>query len=159
MFVNKEQETNFEQLLNAAIIKLAQKARALKRGYYALSISILLLSAILTIILGFHVNDENYLIRFKNIALVIGALITFLTGLNAFWKLQSYWVRRKILLHRLKELQNEFAFQKLSTQNEDLENLFAKYQSIQSYQTLYWEDIYNEGKTVPKSEPHANANQ
>ncbi len=157
MFVNKEQESNFELLLNAAIIKLAQKAKILKMGYYTLSISILLLSAILTVILGLHVNDENYLIRFKNIALVIGALITFLTGLNAFWKLQSYWVRRKILLRRLEDLRDEFAFQKLSTQKEDLANLFAKYQTIQNYQTLYWEDIYNEGKAMPKIDPFSKA--
>jgi hypothetical protein len=152
MFSSKEQENNFAELLEIAIQKMAKKASGLKMAHYSLSIATLLLSAILTIILGFHLKNDVDLILSKNIALILGALITFLTGVNAFWKLESYWVRRKILLRRLEDLRDEFTFQKLSANKEDLDSLFAKYQSIQNYQTLYWEDIYNEGKTVQKTE-------
>jgi hypothetical protein len=152
MFSSKEQENNFAELLEIAIRKMAKKASGLKMAYYSLSIATLLLSAILTIILGFHLKNDVDLILSKNIALILGALITFLTGVNAFWKLESYWVRRKILLRRLEDLRDEFTFQKLSANKEDLDSLFAKYQSIQNYQTLYWEDIYNEGKIVQKTE-------
>jgi Protein of unknown function (DUF4231) len=152
MFSSKEQENNFAESLETAIRKMTKKASGLKMAHYSLSIATLMLSAILTIILGFHLKNDVDLILSKNIALILGALITFLTGVNAFWKLESYWVRRKILLRRLEDLRDEFTFQKLSANKEDLDSLFAKYQSIQNYQTLYWEDIYNEGKTVQKTE-------
>jgi hypothetical protein len=150
MFKSKEQEKYFEDLLEKMVVKATKRTHIIRAANYLLTILILLLSAVLTIILGYNLRDNTYLIQSKNIALIIGATITFLSGLKTFWKLESYWVRRKITLRRIEDLRDEFNFEKLSEQEFDLTYLYSKYQSIQNYSTIYWEDVYKEVKTDKK---------
>jgi hypothetical protein len=141
MFALKEQEPHFNDLLNESISKLDKKGKYLRWSYYMLSLTILALSAALTIILGYNSGDA---VRSKNIALILGSIITLLSSVSTFWKLESYWVRRKILLQRLRDLQADFNYQKLLPEAKDLDDLFEKYKALQNYQTIYWESVYDQ---------------
>ena len=158
MFKSKEQESYFEELVEDAILKLTKRTRLLRGANYLFSISILFLSAALTIILGYNLKEDSDIRLTKNIALIIGAVITFLSGLKTFWKLESYWIRRKITLRRLQDLRDEFNFEKFSEQEFDLSTLFAEYQSVQKYSTIYWEDVYNEAKSDRKGDQTISEN-
>lgn len=146
MFTSAEQEEYFSELLETEISALSKRTYFLRQANYLFTISTLILSAALTVMLGYNFERQADVIWAKNTALIIGAGITLLSGLKAFWKLETYWVRRKITLKRLEELRDEFNFMRLAAQEFDLALLFDKYQSIQNYATVYWEDIYNEAK-------------
>lgn len=46
----------------------------------------------------------------SNVALAVTATATFLSGISALWNLETYWLRNKVMLNKLKELRYEIAF-------------------------------------------------
>ena len=99
------------QLLNTKISQLEPRTSRIKKINYALKISVMLFSGISTIILGLKVRGvANWPDTSTNIALIITATVTFLSGLAVFWDTENYWIRNKIMLNKLKELRYEYVF-------------------------------------------------
>ncbi len=71
----------------------------------------MLFSVITTILLGLKFDDKVLLTRnLTNLALIISAMISFLSGLAVFWDTENYWIRNKIMLNKLKEIRYEYVF-------------------------------------------------
>ena len=99
------------QLLNTKITQLEPKTDSIKVMHYVLRVSVMILSGISTVILGLKLTGESWLSQnSSNIALVITAIVTFLSGLAVFWDTENYWKRNKIMLNKLIELRYEYVF-------------------------------------------------
>jgi hypothetical protein len=81
--------------------------------------STMILSGISTILLGLSFNDIDFAYRniypelAKNIAFVIGAVITIYTGLMTYWNIEKYWLQNKSVVNKLRALRDEI-------ENEDM---------------------------------------
>jgi hypothetical protein len=140
------------QLLNTKIAQLNESTTKTKHIYYWLRISILVLSASATIILGLNKISTWIMLLPKitlfeissDIALIITTIITLLSSLAAFWDIETYWIRLKIMLNKLKRLRYEFVFtvmgDKLMT-NEKLNKYLEKFISFQADE--YWENYFD----------------
>lgn len=102
-------------LLNFKIDLVESKSKKSKYINYVLKISILLLAGLSTIILGLKSEvfsfSESWKIQPADIALIFSAAITFISGLAAFWDIENYQMRTKIMLNRLKELRYKFTLE------------------------------------------------
>jgi hypothetical protein len=99
------------QLLNTKIAMMDKKTRQKKFLHFTLRISVMALSGIITVLLGFKMRNGSGLpFPFSNITLIISAVITFLSTLAVFWDIENYWVRNKIMLNKLKEIRYEYVF-------------------------------------------------
>jgi hypothetical protein len=140
-----ETQINFlRKCIENDIAKYDRKSRKYRRWTYRYKISIMLLAGTSTILLGLNLEDrlKGYLEWSRNIALVIGALITFLSSLKNFASVEKYWVRNKLVLAKLEELNLEFQYLQTSRISaEQLSQLFDKYQSIIKNKALYWENL------------------
>lgn len=99
------------QLLNTKISQLEPKTARIKKVHYFLRIIVMLFSGLTTILLGLKLDNAIVLSRsLSNTALILSAVITFLSGLAVFWDIENYWIRNKIMLNKLKEVRYEYVF-------------------------------------------------
>ena len=135
-----EQRKYMMSLLNFKIVKVESKNDRARRLSYFLRISILLLAGLSTVILGLKAAIPNWNSISVNIALVISSIITFMSGLAAFWDIENYRMRTKIMLNRLKELRYKFTFEAIGDSaltTEDLEKTMEEFITIIG--DGYWE--------------------
>src|SRR5512133_683219 len=90
------------QEVDSAIASLERRTRKMKRVRYALRIGVMLLSGVSTVLLVLDVDRIGYAQWSRNIALTIGAIVTFLAGVAAFWDVDRYWLANKARLARLR---------------------------------------------------------
>ncbi|MTB52098.1 hypothetical protein [Lewinella sp. W8] len=130
-------------LINFKIEKVRSKNARATRIDYWLKISILLLAALSTIILGLKLSPDDWSMHSANLALIITSVITFLSGLSAFWDIENYRMRTKIMYNKLKELRYEFAFLHLDEQAPEEDYLR---QTMKAFLNIigdgYWERRY-----------------
>ncbi|MBE9610422.1 DUF4231 domain-containing protein [Chitinilyticum piscinae] len=123
------------------------KSKKLKRITYVLRFSLLGLAAISTIVLGLDVAGlAPYA---KNIALVLGAVMTFLGGVSSFLNIEEYWMRHNTIHLRLKALRDRLAFQCSNLQlieDEALNAILSEYHAITESNIKYWQDAIAEQK-------------
>lgn len=130
--------------LNREIERLDKKVGKLKRLAYGFKISVMALGMISTVLLGFNINNENYLQFSRNAAFIIGALITLLTGMESYWNIQNYWIKKQIMLSQLKELKEQFRFLDIKSNGIDddgILKIFEQYLSIVRKESEYWEQV------------------
>lgn len=125
------------------------KCRRNKLLFQLLTGSSIFLSASITFTLGFdfpeHASTQ------KNIALALGLLLTFTSGWMAVFDYKKLWMRQKLTLFSLYQIENELKF--LSTAEQDkmkIENLFMTYQSIWNKDGDEWVSIYSSQPEEPK---------
>ena len=145
------QETFLFQALDKAVSKYSADSKRLKRWTYLLRVAVLLLTGCSTVLLGLNVKgDSNYLIWSRNLVLVLGALSTFLVGLSAFWNVESYWLKQKVLFARVRALRERCYFLQAkdgSLSPEVIEAAFVEYRAMMDDRVDYWEEIASQ-KTV-----------
>jgi len=77
----------------------------------------------------------------KNIAFVIGAIITVYTGLMTYWNIEKYWLQNKAVVNKLRalrdEIENEDRAQRLP--EDIIQDKFKRYQEIKGEFYKYWE--------------------
>ena len=133
------------EMLEKAVTKYEVESRRLKRLTYFFKIAVLFLSAGSTVLLGLSVTgDPNYLIRSRNIVLVMGALSSFLIGLSAFWNVESYWLKQKVLHARLRAIQERCKFLQAEQDHLSPEQIYAafgEYRQLMDERIEYWEKI------------------
>jgi hypothetical protein len=99
------------------------------------------LGAASTVLLGVRIDDPGYGEWSRNLALGFSAMATFLTGLTAFWNLESYWMRRKAAEHQLRMLERRFEYGRSAPDGlskAQVDELFEEYLSILGRQSEYW---------------------
>ncbi|MDB4919097.1 SLATT domain-containing protein [Mucilaginibacter sp.] len=119
MFTSSQQETYLAGLIEEGVAKFKSKTKWSKIANYVVSVAIIVLSSLLTVTLGLNFDSNgtaavSNVLQVKNYALIIGASITLLSALKAFWKLDTYWIRRKIMFGKYEDLQYEFKYKQAS---------------------------------------------
>lgn len=104
-----------EKEIDDRVREFARKRRSDKYWAFGLKVMSVLLAAIITILLGLQVGADLST-SFKNIALVLGALITVLNAYEAFYDYRALWIRRTVTLVNLYKLQRDFRFYKSGTE-------------------------------------------
>lgn len=99
----------------------------------------ILLGALITLTLGLDVPTEYVLVQ-KNTALIIGALLTVINGINTLSDYRSLWTRQKTTLLNLYQLKSQLEF-RLSENNSCVSDLFEKYLSIWEQDGQEWKNI------------------
>ncbi|QLG87433.1 DUF4231 domain-containing protein [Chitinibacter bivalviorum] len=137
------------RFLLSKMIKFQQycerKSRRLKRSTYFFKFSMLILATISTIVLGLDAAGlQPYA---KNIALVLGALITLLGGIASFLNIEEYWMRNNAIHLRLKALRDRLIYLTADLQAIEeniLQSIINDYQAITESNINYWYDAIAE---------------
>jgi hypothetical protein len=87
-----------------------RRRRRDKRKSFALQMATVALSATITVLLGLRV-EAGLQRTLANIALVLGALVTVLAAMEAFFNHRGLWVSRTITVRRLEELRRQADYQ------------------------------------------------
>ena len=154
----KTQRKFLLQLLNTKISQLEPKTDRIKKIHYGVRIAVMFLSAISTVVLGLKINGvDGWSDTSANLALVMTALVTFLSGLAIFWDTENYWIRNKIMLNKLKELRYEYVFHlegKEKLEPSEMKSFLNKFLSALGDE--YWEKFLKNINST-EEQPKANA--
>ena len=111
--------------------------------------STMTLAGISTILLGLSYQELPLSAEFqksfpgyaKNIAFVIGAVITVYTGLMTYWNIEKYWLQNKSIEYKLQALRDEIenADRAGSLSPTVIQEKFESYQQIRGEFYKYWE--------------------
>jgi hypothetical protein len=86
--------------------RFARRRRRDKRKSFVLQMATVALSATITVLLGLRV-DPGLQRTLANVALVLGALVTVLAAMEAFFNHRGLWVTRTVTVRRLEELRRQ----------------------------------------------------
>jgi hypothetical protein len=113
--------------------------------------STILLSGLSTIILGLDLGNikiglMEYPTFSKNMALVIGAIVTISTSLMTYWNIEKYWLINKTIVNKLRALRDELenAFTSNSLDKTAIQEKVKKYSDIKETFNKYWEGALSE---------------
>jgi ABC-type multidrug transport system fused ATPase/permease subunit len=87
-----------------------RRRRRDKRKSFALQMATVALSATITVLLGLRVA-AGLQRTLANLALVLGALVTVLAAMEAFFNHRGLWVSRTVTVRRLEELRRQADYQ------------------------------------------------
>ncbi|MEV6521819.1 hypothetical protein AB0M43_07775 [Longispora sp. NPDC051575] len=147
-------------LLSTAIAEHRKRKDSLRRASWALHISVMLIGATSTVLLGLQFSSTGYLAWSRNVALVLGALSMFAGGLLTFWNLDIYWLKRKVILNQLVMLYEELQFLRVASDSlsiEDLRPIFVRYVTLLGQHNDYWQELLNRDGTAESAGPAAPA--
>lgn len=142
-------ETSFEYLearidSSIEIIKQKEKRNKNKTGF--LNLTAIILSALITLILGIETSDMG--VYQKNTALFLGAILTVINGWNILFNYKKLWVRQKRTLFSLYQLQSKMGYLK-SQKNYDKKNideLFSEFLEVWEVNGNEWLNLNTKGK-------------
>lgn len=133
-----------EGKLNTSITEFEKRRRKMFNVVRGFKYPLVLLTAISTIVLGLELGPD-FVVKQKNLALIIGAVVTGLTTLMTFWNVEEYWIKNKVIELQLKSLQNKFQFEKTAGLSEErVKNFFKQYQVILGQQEELWKATLDE---------------
>lgn len=105
---------------------------------------LIILTSVSTIVLGLELGNDCLIVQ-KNIALVVGTIVTALTTLMTFWNVEEYWLRNKIIEIQLIKLQDNFQFEKKMGLTEDrIKFYFNQYQDIINEYEKIWKSTVSQ---------------
>ena len=118
-------------------------------GVRSYKYSTIILAGISTIVLGLNLGkeqSEDYAVLSKNIALVIGAIITVSTSLFTYWNIEKYWLINKSIVNKLRELKHdlEITFVTGELNPAALSAKIQMYKEIKETFYKYWDGALSE---------------
>lgn len=137
-----------EERVQNDISKMKKKADRNKRKAGLANTFSVVFSAAVTVFLGLQVEGVETI--FKNIALVFGVLATGINSVNAFFNYRSLWVKQKVTLLHLYNLNNEMRFFRAGMEEKDTISaekvgaFFQEYQQIWDASTEEWVKLRSE---------------
>jgi hypothetical protein len=137
-----------EQVISDNICKLKPKVSSNKSKTFWINGASISLGVLVTLTLGIDVPEYYEKIQ-KNLALILGGLLTIINGLNALYDYKKLWVRQKSTLLDLYQLQNELLYRKSKSSHVESNDLFDKYQ-------LIWEKGNNEWINIIKTSQNSH---
>ena len=151
-----DQQKLLFQLLDSAVEKYRAQAKRLKVINYSFRILTLFLAAASTVLLGLNIDNPEYLVWSRNVALVFGAISTFVVSLSAFWNLETYWLRSKVLYARVLALREWCQFRQANNEalsNAEITQAFDDYRALMYGQIEYWEKLAEQELSQTKPPP------
>ncbi len=133
---NLSAQAKAEWLINNIKISIkhtSQNKHKNRRKASTIKIATIALSGVATILLGLQiVGWEKY---FKEIAFVLGAIVTLINALEPFFNYRSLWVEHEVALADFHRLQDELDYRLSGTELaenkiEELDTIHAQYQGI-----------------------------
>ncbi|MBL4935674.1 DUF4231 domain-containing protein [Clostridium sp. YIM B02515] len=115
----KAKFNTFQEELNCSIGFFEDKHKRTKNRAYGIKITSVCFSALITVILGLSVS-ENLLVLFKDIALVLGAAVTIINAVDAFYNYGALWIKNTVTLSKLRELKIKSEMYLAGCQDSDL---------------------------------------
>lgn len=155
----KIDQSTFTKELTAqqsALLKLIQqdityhykRSSKLKARAYFFKISVMVLAATVTILLGLQLSEGSIFSPYiNNAALVIGAIITLISGIGSFWNTEKYWLNNTLTMLKLITLKNDYILELKATDgiSDEIYAIHKKtFSNIQSLKIDYWEDAINQ---------------
>ncbi|HZY37297.1 MAG TPA: DUF4231 domain-containing protein [Mucilaginibacter sp.] len=114
--------------------------------------STIILAGISTVILGLDTGNNStntvfagikYSAFAKDVALIIGAIITVSTSLMSYWNIEKYWLTNKTIANKLRalkiEIENDHMRYTLKSGSKKLQKRFEKYVDIKADFYKYWD--------------------
>ena len=124
------------------------QAKNLRKKSDRFRITTLVLAGASTIILGLQLPDSCWwLSTSNNIALVLGAAITAVTGLATFWNIDKYRMQNIAMYLRLKNLRQRFVYEAKRADGispHNLQSLYNEFQSLKAEKVRYWQQAMEE---------------
>jgi hypothetical protein len=139
-----QQSTFLEEKIQEYIILFDKKRQLNKFLSFGIKLTGALMAASITVLLGitFKEKPENL---FKNIALILGALITVFNTWDAFFNHKSLWVRFTIAMSKLYALKNSISYLKTKSADQitetKLDSMYEELQTIISETNSNWEEL------------------
>lgn len=121
----------------------SKKDKRLKKTTNIFKILTLLFASLTTLILGLKFDWIESTVK-QNIALILGALITFISGISNFWNIERYWMRNVTMHIELNKLRDEFEYYvKFATAIEDdiIQGFFKQLSKLNDENINYWKNI------------------
>lgn len=148
-----------EEKIKNDISKMQTKTDQNKARAAFVSIASVLFGAGVTIFLGLQIEGVETL--FKNIALILGVLVTVVSGIDAFFNYRSLWVKQKVSLLELYSLRNEIEFYKVGFEEGDsmserkVSGFFRDYQQIWEVSSEEWLRLRSENQQQDEDKDEA----
>jgi hypothetical protein len=135
--------------------RFAHRRRRDKRKAFALQMSTVVFSASITVLLGLQVGPRTQS-TFKNIALVLGALVTVLAAMEAFFNHRGLWIGRTVTVRRLEDLRRHLEYRLAGLDGTRLEpkladSFLAKLDEIIAEDQRAWMRLRAEGPPITNS--------
>lgn len=109
-----------------------------KHRSYGLKIASVAFSALITVLLG--VSSGTLETMFKNVTIVLGAGVTIINAIDAFYNYNGLWIKNTLTLSKLMELKREVDFYSSGCKTEDIsEERLNKY--MNELQQILKDDI------------------
>lgn len=133
--------------IDSSILILKNKVKVQKRRAHIVHGLLIILGALITLVLG--VNIPNYEVCQKNIALVLGAILTIVSSWNVVFDYKKLWFRQKSTLLNLYQLRNEITYHLTLdvTEISHIDDLFEQYQDVWKQDGNEWRSIYKKKNT------------
>lgn len=141
--------TTLMEMVGTKITTIKAKCKRNKRFFQFFTAGSIILSASITVIVGLEWPD--HVVVQKNIALIIGVLLTLFNGWMAIFDFKKLWMRQKNTLFGLYLIENELKI--LTDSDEDklrVQELFKAYQAVWEKDGSEWANIYNSDVDSPK---------
>lgn len=119
---NKAKLDSFQSELMCSIKFFAQKHKRTKRRAQMIKISSIGFSGLITVVLGLTAS-ENMTDLFRNIALVLGSVVTIINAVDAFFNYNALWIKSTVTLSKLQELRRKLEFYTAGTEPEQISEI------------------------------------
>jgi hypothetical protein len=130
--------TNLKNEIDYNIKYFNRKHSRTKHRAYSIKIASVGFSALITVLLG--VSSPNFETMFKNLTIVLGACVTIINAIDAFYNYNGLWIKNTITLSKLMELKRELEFYSAGCILDDIcEEKLNKY--MNELQQILKEDI------------------
>ena len=129
-------------MVSEKIAKIKPKCKKNKRIFQVVTAGSIAFSAAITVIVGLELPEHAA--AQKNIALILGLVLTLINGWMAVFDYKKLWMRQKSTLFGLYHIENELKI--LSDAEENLprvKELFKSYQSVWERDSSDWAHIYS----------------
>lgn len=104
--------------LNLSICYFEKKQKKTKKRANAVKFTSVTFSALITVVLG--LNSGDLAETFRMVALLLGAVVTIINAIDAFYNYGALWVKNTITLAKLRELRRELEFYAAGYENTDI---------------------------------------
>lgn len=143
-----ESQTEYlKVLISERVNGLHSSVRWSRQLYYVSAMSVIVLSAVITVVTGISFLNDNWP---KILVLVLSASVTVISAWGAFFSPKESWLLTEDTLNKLKALQThlDFALRASSSEENNSElvsHAFDEYQKILAEYNHKWREIREKG--------------
>ncbi|MFP9470017.1 DUF4231 domain-containing protein [Pectobacterium brasiliense] len=146
---HSSERTILLEMVSEKIEKIKPKCKNNKRFFQWLTAGSIVFSAAITLTVGIDWPDHTA--TQKNIALLLGLLLTLINGWMAVFDFKKLWMRQKSTLFGLYLIENELKILNDSDEHKPrVRELFKAYQSVWERDGSEWAHIYSAAGEEPQ---------